>query len=126
MIVRYLNREEILKYFKTAAKRRMTLKLYNESCKYECQSTIFIHELKEYHTFVCPLMDIRELTKKYNNCNHYLLSDKEYIIKRYLEYFDEEELLNIQTELEKRKENISKISNNYLDEIYEKTKKDEI
>ena len=45
---------------------------------------------------------------------------------KYLEYFDEEELLNIQTELEKRKENISKISNNYLDEIYEKTKKDEI
>jgi len=45
---------------------------------------------------------------------------------KYLEYFDEEELLNIQKELELRKENISKISNNYLDEIYEKTKKDEI
>ncbi|MDD3008559.1 MAG: hypothetical protein PHQ70_06770 [Arcobacter sp.] len=45
---------------------------------------------------------------------------------KYLEYFDEEELLNIKKELELRKENISKISNNYLDEIYEKTKKDEI
>jgi len=42
---------------------------------------------------------------------------------KYLEYFDEEELLNIKKELELRKENISKISNNYLDEIYEKTKK---
>ena len=45
---------------------------------------------------------------------------------KYLEYFDEEELLNIKKELELRKENISKISNNYLDEIYEKKKKDEI
>ncbi len=44
----------------------------------------------------------------------------------YLEYFDVEELLDIQKQLEFRKENISKISNNYLDEIYEKTKKDEI
>ena len=44
----------------------------------------------------------------------------------YLEYFDEEELLDIQKQLEYKKENISKISNNYLDEIYQKTKKDEI
>ena len=44
----------------------------------------------------------------------------------YLEYFDEEELLDIQKQLEFKKENISKISNNYLDEIYQKTKKDEI
>ena len=44
----------------------------------------------------------------------------------YLEYFDEEELLDIQKQLEFRKENISKITNNYLDEIYQKTKKDEI
>ncbi len=44
----------------------------------------------------------------------------------YLEYFDEEELLDIQKQLEFRKENISKISNSYLDEIYQKTKKDEI
>ena len=44
----------------------------------------------------------------------------------YLEYFDVEELLDIQKKLEFRKDNISKISNNYLDEIYQKTKKDEI
>ena len=44
----------------------------------------------------------------------------------YLEYFDIEELLEIQKQLEYRKENISKITNNYLDEIYQKTKKDEI
>ncbi len=44
----------------------------------------------------------------------------------YLEYFDIEELLDIQKQLEFRKENISKISNSYLDEIYQKTKKDEI
>ena len=35
----------------------------------------------------------------------------------YLEYFDEEELLDIQKQLEFKKENISKITNNYLDEI---------
>ena len=44
----------------------------------------------------------------------------------YLEYFDIEELLDIQKQLEFKKENISKISNTYLDEIYQKTKKDEI
>lgn len=44
----------------------------------------------------------------------------------YLEYFDVEELLDIQKQLEFKKENISKISNSYLDEIYQKTKKDEI
>ena len=44
----------------------------------------------------------------------------------YLEYFEEEELLEIQKQLEYRKDNISKITNNYLDEIYQKTKKDEI
>lgn len=44
----------------------------------------------------------------------------------YLEYFDIEELLDIQKQLEYKKNNISKISNNYLDEIYQKTKKDEI
>ncbi|MDD2896923.1 MAG: hypothetical protein PHG81_12975 [Aliarcobacter sp.] len=44
----------------------------------------------------------------------------------YLEYFDEEELLDIQKQLEFKKENIIKITNNYLDEIYQKTKKDEI
>ncbi len=44
----------------------------------------------------------------------------------YLQYFDIEELLDIQKQLEYKKENISKITNNYLDEIYQKTKKDEI
>ena len=44
----------------------------------------------------------------------------------YLEYFDEEELLQIQKRLEYKKENISKLSVDYLDEIYEKTKKDEL
>ena len=48
------------------------------------------------------------------------------INQNYLEYFDVEVLLDIQKQLEFRKENISKISNNYLDEIYQKTKKDEI
>lgn len=44
----------------------------------------------------------------------------------YLEYFDEEELLNIEKTLVERKNNIFKLSVDYLDEIYEKTKKDEI
>ena len=44
----------------------------------------------------------------------------------YLEYFEEEELLDIQRQLELKKKNISKITNNYLDEIYQKTKKDEL
>ena len=45
---------------------------------------------------------------------------------KYLEYFDIEELLDIQKKLEYKKENISKLSVDYLDEIYQKTKKDEI
>ena len=44
----------------------------------------------------------------------------------YLQYFDIEELLDIQKRLEYKKQDISKITNNYLDEIYQKTKKDEI
>ena len=44
----------------------------------------------------------------------------------YLEYFDIEELLDIQKRLEYKKENISKLSVDYLEEIYQKTKKDEI
>lgn len=44
----------------------------------------------------------------------------------YLEYFDVEELLDIKNQLERKKEEISDISKNYLDEIYQKTKKDEI
>jgi len=44
----------------------------------------------------------------------------------YLEYFQEEELVDIIKQLYGRKENISSITSSYLDEIYEKTKKDEI
>jgi hypothetical protein len=45
---------------------------------------------------------------------------------KYLEYFELEELLDIQKKLEYKKENISELSVDYLDEIYQKTKKDEI
>ena len=44
----------------------------------------------------------------------------------YLEYFQEEELEDIINQLNGRKRNISSITSSYLDEIYEKTKKDEI
>ena len=66
---------------------------------------------------------IIENIKKLININP---EDSIEINPNYLEYFDEEELLDIQKQLEYKKENISKISNNYLDEIYQKTKKDEI
>ena len=42
---------------------------------------------------------------------------------KYLDYFEEEELLNIKDKLESKKREINKISNDYLDEIYLKTKK---
>ena len=45
---------------------------------------------------------------------------------KYLEYFQVEELEDIIKQLNGRKENISSITSSYLDEIYEKTKKDEI
>ncbi len=45
---------------------------------------------------------------------------------KYLEYFELDELLDIQKRLEYKKENISKLSVDYLEEIYQKTKKDEI
>ncbi|MAD41191.1 MAG: hypothetical protein CL623_02220 [Arcobacter sp.] len=44
----------------------------------------------------------------------------------YLEYFQEEELEDIINQLNGRKKNVSSITTEYLDEIYEKTKKDEI
>ena len=44
----------------------------------------------------------------------------------FLEYFDLEELISIKEGLEVKKSNFSQISSNYLDELYEKTKKDEI
>ena len=45
---------------------------------------------------------------------------------KYLDYFEEEELLNIKDKLETKKREINKISNDYLDEIYLKTKKNEL
>ena len=63
--------------------------------------------------------EIKELIKVNPN-------DSIEINEKYLVYFDEEELLDIKNRLLARKENISKISNTFLDEIYEKTKKDEI
>ena len=59
---------------------------------------------------------IIENIKKLININP---EDSIEINPNYLEYFDEEELLDIQKKLEFKKENISKISNNYLDEIYQ-------
>ena len=48
------------------------------------------------------------------------------INEKYLEYFDENELIEIRNQLIGRKQNIKSITSSYLDEIYEKTKKDEI
>lgn len=45
---------------------------------------------------------------------------------KYLDYFEEEELLNIKDKLESKKREINSISNDYLDEIYQKTKKNEL
>uniref|UniRef100_UPI004047D6E9 hypothetical protein n=1 Tax=Aliarcobacter sp. TaxID=2321116 RepID=UPI004047D6E9 len=53
-------------------------------------------------------------------------NDSVEINPKYLEYFEEDELLEIQKKLEFKKENISQLNVDYLDEIYEKTKKDEI
>ena len=44
----------------------------------------------------------------------------------YLEYFEEEELIEIRNQLIGKKQDIKNITASYLDEIYEKTKKDEI
>ena len=66
---------------------------------------------------------IIENIKKLININP---EDSIEINPNYLEYFDEEKLKNKKKKLEFKKENISKLSVDYLDEIYEKTKKDEI
>lgn len=42
----------------------------------------------------------------------------------YLEYFQEDELIEIKEQLILKKQNISQTSGSYLDEIYEKTKKE--
>ncbi|QKJ23262.1 hypothetical protein [Poseidonibacter lekithochrous] len=44
----------------------------------------------------------------------------------YLNYFEEQELLDIKNQLLGRKDNITNTTSDYLDEIYEKTKKDEL
>lgn len=49
-----------------------------------------------------------------------------FINPNYLNYFEEKELIDIKDKLRQQKENISTISSSYLDEVYEKTKKDEL
>lgn len=44
----------------------------------------------------------------------------------YLNYFEEDELLDIKKQLLEKKNNMSAVSSVYLDELYEKTKKDEL
>lgn len=44
----------------------------------------------------------------------------------YLNYFEEEELIDIKKQLAYKKEKVSNTTSDYLDEIYEKTKKDEL
>ncbi len=53
-------------------------------------------------------------------------SDSIEINPNYLEYFTEEELISIINQLKWKKDEISNITSDYLTEIYEKTKKDEI
>ncbi len=53
-------------------------------------------------------------------------SDKIEINTNYLNYFEEDELVDIKRQLLGRKENFSETTSGYLDEIYEKTKKDEL
>lgn len=45
---------------------------------------------------------------------------------KYLDYFEIEELLNIKEKLESYRKDINKTNSDYLDEIYLKTKKDEL
>lgn len=53
-------------------------------------------------------------------------SDNVEINPNYLTYFEEEELIDIRDKLILKKSCISETTSNYLDEIYEKTKKDEL
>lgn len=45
-----------------------------------------------------------------------------HINPKYLEFFEDDELLSIKNELENKKKHHDSISNNYLDELYEKCK----
>lgn len=67
-----------------------------------------------------------ELIKEIKELLKITPSDKIEINPNYLNYFEEDELVDIKNQLLGRKENITKITSNYLDEIYEKTKKDEL
>lgn len=67
-----------------------------------------------------------ELIKEIKELLKITPADKIEINPNYLNYFEEDELLDIKNQLLGRKENITKITSNYLDEIYEKTKKDEL
>lgn len=53
-------------------------------------------------------------------------SDNVEINPNYLTYFEEEELIDIRDKLILKKSCIFETTSNYLDEIYEKTKKDEL
>lgn len=65
------------------------------------------------------IKEIKELLKITDN-------EKIEINPNYLNYFEEEELVDIKKQLLARKEKFSETSSDYLDEIYEKTKKDEL
>ena len=49
-----------------------------------------------------------------------------FINPAYLEYFTFEELEEIKDTLQRKKDDFLKINSSYLDEIYEKTKKDKL
>lgn len=67
-----------------------------------------------------------ELIKEIKELIKVTPDDKIEINPNYLNYFDEQELSDIKNQLLGRKENITNTTSDYLDEIYEKTKKDEL
>ena len=85
-----IKNDQIL-YFSNAIKKRMSLKLAGEKCYYHCFDTVYIKELNEYKTFICPLTEANNLNRKTNNCWH-TFDTKEKVIERFLEYFTEAEL----------------------------------
>ena len=65
------------------------------------------------------IKEIKELIKVSNE-------DSIEINPNYLNYFEEEELSDIKKQLLEKKSSMSSVSSGYLDELYEKTKKDEL
>lgn len=65
------------------------------------------------------IKEIKELIKVSNE-------DSIEINPNYLNYFEEEELSDIKKQLLEKKSSKSSVSSGYLDELYEKTKKDEL